>query len=727
MSLKIVIPVLSMFLLLFSITSAVNQNNMQARIFFDSQSQRIELLKMHPDIVWTEANYFEIVTNPDELGEITELGFRTEVLIEDMISFFQSRLDPSRDMGGYMTLFEINAALDVIVADHPDIVSTKVDIGQTIEGRTMWAVKISDNPNVDEDETEVLFTSAIHAREVITPLILLNVMDSLTEKYPADPYIQNLVDNREMWFIVCVNPDGYYYNEIIAPAGGGMWRKNRRYNGDGSWGVDINRNFGYNWGYDNIGSSPDGFEETYRGTGPFSEPETQNLRDFSIAHEFEIVAYYHSYSNLIIWPWDYDYFLYTPDENIFQALGDSMSVFNYYAPSVGWTLYPVNGGTSAWYYGEQTLKNKSFPFVIEVGDYYDNFWPPTYRIEDLVNENYFPTLFMADASEHVEKVMVPNPPVLFVEDTVDNAEYQVDWVHVDDLNPATNFELTEYVNTTITDPCDTLDNFTVDGFTIVYNVRYHSEFRSLYSGALHNYMGYADTKYPITVGEADVFSFWTYYRIEDHYDYAYVEVSTDAQIWAPIEGDITTSSDPNGLNRGHGITGFSGDWIQGHFDLSAYASQIIFIRLSYYTNEDNAEAGIFFDDIEMITTFGDETVISASIEDNFYVFLDKPKNTDFFYSVRAQDAEEQWSDYSSIIKTHTLAPYICGDVNDDELVNILDIVYLINYKYKEGPAPNPMESGDVNSLVQPDGLINILDIVYLINYKYKEGTEPNCP
>ena len=70
---------------------------------------------------------------------------------------------------------------------------------------------------------------------------------------------------------------------------------------------------------------------------------------------------------------------------------------------------------------------------------------------------------------------------------------------------------------------------------------------------------------------------------------------------------------------------------------------------------------------------------------------------------------------------------ICGNVNGDELVNILDIVYLINYKYKQGPAPDPIESGDVNSLDQPDGLINILDIVYLINYKYKDGPEPVCP
>ncbi len=69
-----------------------------------------------------------------------------------------------------------------------------------------------------------------------------------------------------------------------------------------------------------------------------------------------------------------------------------------------------------------------------------------------------------------------------------------------------------------------------------------------------------------------------------------------------------------------------------------------------------------------------------------------------------------------------LCDYVCGDLDDDKLINILDIVYLINYKYKSGPAPDPLESADVNN----DILVNILDIVYLINYKYKDGPDPEC-
>src|SRR5690606_8892087 len=132
------------------------------------------------------------------------------------------------------------------------------------------------------------YYGAIHAREVITPEVLIYIMRYLTNNYGIDPQVTYLVDNRELFFSTVVNPDGYYYDEVIEPDGGGLWRKNRRNNGDGSYGIDLNRNFGYQWGYDDEGSSPDGSDETYRGASAFSEPETQRLRDFMISRNFVI-------------------------------------------------------------------------------------------------------------------------------------------------------------------------------------------------------------------------------------------------------------------------------------------------------------------------------------------------------------------------------------------------------------------------------------------------------
>ncbi len=68
-------------------------------------------------------------------------------------------------------------------------------------------------------------------------------------------------------------------------------------------------------------------------------------------------------------------------------------------------------------------------------------------------------------------------------------------------------------------------------------------------------------------------------------------------------------------------------------------------------------------------------------------------------------------------------PYICGDATGDGSVNILDVVFIVNYKYKSGPAPIPITGADVDS----SGSINILDVVYLINFKYKGGPAPSCP
>ena len=118
--------------------------------------------------------------------------------------------------------------------------------------------------------------------------------------------LTRLVDEREIFILPVVNPDGYVYNEMIAPDGGGMWRKNRNPEFAPDYGVDLNRNYGYMWGYNDFGSSPDPSDATYRGTAPFSEPETANIRAFVNSHEFVFAVNYHSHSDLILWSFDGD-------------------------------------------------------------------------------------------------------------------------------------------------------------------------------------------------------------------------------------------------------------------------------------------------------------------------------------------------------------------------------------------------------------------------------------
>ena len=128
------------------------------------------------------------------------------------------------------------------------------------------------------------------------------------------------------------------FRSQIDPNGGGMQRKNMRETCSfGIDGIDLNRNYSYMWAYDNVGSSPDGCNETYRGTSPFSEPETQIVKDFVESHDFKIALNYHSYGNLFIRPFGYDPDLSLPEEDfeIFVEYGEAMTQYNGYLFGTG--------------------------------------------------------------------------------------------------------------------------------------------------------------------------------------------------------------------------------------------------------------------------------------------------------------------------------------------------------------------------------------------------------
>ncbi len=720
------IPAIAIFLLVLFCLASASENYIQTRIYIDSKADFIKVREMHLDIVWKEDNYIEVVANADQLEKIKSSGLKYKIIIEDLTAHYKSRLaKPDKPMGAYKTLSELYSHLDGLILDHSNIVSPKMSIGQTLEGRDQWAVKISDNPQVDEDEPELLYTACIHAREVITPEVLLHFMDYLTDNYGVIPEVTELVDNREMWFIIMVNPDGYYYNEVTDPGGGGMWRKNRRNNGNGTYGVDLNRNFGYEWGYDDQGSSPYGSDADYRGSAPFSEPETQNLRNFANQRNFIITMYYHSYSNLILYPWGYDSY-YTEDHTIFSALGDSINSMNGYAPGTAWELlYPVNGSSDDWHYGEQVLKNKNLAMTIEVGSYSDGFWPEESRIDDLIEENLEPNLFLARIAGNLDQLYPPVRPTLVVDDTLDAGQYTINWFSRDTLNPPVKYELVEMqgYNQYITDSVYDDSNWDRLGF-IITTSRYNSPPKSFYSGAANSIDRKIQFKNPLFVRPGDSLKFKAYFEIELDWDYAYVEVTTDGMNYYTLPGNITTDFDPNGNNMGNGITGSSSGWVDAAFDLSNYEGKNIFVRFRYITDSYVTEEGFYFDDIYPLEGYDSITVIASDIADTSYTFYNRDEGT-YFYKVRGQDAEQQWSEFSGVRETYVLDinDFICGDVNETGTIDILDITFLINYLYKEGAAPVPYDAADVNS----DMAVNLLDVTYLINHLYGSGPEPSCP
>ena len=372
-------------------------------------------------------NSLTVFLSDEQFSRLQLTNFRYEVLIDDWFDYYSKQptltesekasfIQQSKDnygvdgfgygsMGGFYTLAEVYANLDSMFAQYPNIITQRFSIGTTIEGRTIYAVKISDNPNVNENEPQVFYNSLIHAREPQGMMTVLYYMYYLLENYGTDPEVTYLVNNREIYFEPVINPDGYEYNHITNPNGGGFWRKNRKLNSDGSRGIDLNRNFGYMWGYNNSGSSNIPSDETYRGTSAFSEPETQAIRNFVNTKTFKTALNYHTYGNLCLYPWGYEN-IQTPDNSTFFEYANDIVAYNGYEPGQPPAiLYDVNGGADDWMYGEQTSKPKIISTTIEVGS--TGFWPTQAEIFPLAIENLQPNLYLTWVAG--ESVRLVNP------------------------------------------------------------------------------------------------------------------------------------------------------------------------------------------------------------------------------------------------------------------------------------------------------------------------------
>lgn len=254
--------------------------------------------------------------------------------------------------GDYHSYSELVAEMKSLAEKFPSICRLE-DLGRSIEGRRILALKISDNVALNEPEPSFLFLGCHHAREWISVEVPFYLGRYLVENYNHNLSVQHLVNEAQIWIVPLINPDGLEYTIKFYR----YWRKNRRLNSDGSFGVDLNRNYGFNWGIDNRGSSPNPASETYRGVAPFSEPETKAVRDLFSNHQFQALISYHSYSQVILYPWG---FTTVPADkyqllfNLAKKMSDLMfSVHGrrYDFGQASTMLYLTNGDTTDWAYG----------------------------------------------------------------------------------------------------------------------------------------------------------------------------------------------------------------------------------------------------------------------------------------------------------------------------------------------------------------------------------------
>jgi len=341
--------------------------------------------------------YLDIIASQDQVSRLLDLGIQYDMLIPDLTQYYLDNNIPETQrefqlgsMLGNYTFTEAVAKMDSLSILFPNIVSPKDSIGTSIEGRTIWALKISNNSSLDENKPGVLFTGLTHAREPLGMMNQFYFIQWLCENYDINDTANYLVNERDIWFIPVLNPDGYVYNESIAPNGGGMHRKNRRDTGCGigtQRGVDLNRNYGYEWGVDNSGSSPNACSAVFRGDSAFSEPETQAVRDFIINHNFSNVLHYHSYSNVLIHSYGNGTLPAEPDLTTIREIGREMTKLNGYNVGTGYETigYGVNGDAVDWSYGDAGL----ISYTPEIGSYQDNFWPPENRVIPLCKDQLY--------------------------------------------------------------------------------------------------------------------------------------------------------------------------------------------------------------------------------------------------------------------------------------------------------------------------------------------------
>lgn len=208
------------------------------------------------------------------------------------------------DFSAFHTPEQLDAELLNLATSHPTI-AQRQSIGTSAEGRPIWALKISDDVSSDEpDEGDVVIVALHHAREWISAETALFLAEYLVEHF-SDPAIAACLANLEVWVVPVVNPDGYLHTATTYR----YWRKNRSDNGDNTFGVDLNRNYAFQWGegsgYDN-GGSLFSFDDFYWGPAAFSEPETRALRDFITGLDApRALVSYHSYGEQYLRPWSY--------------------------------------------------------------------------------------------------------------------------------------------------------------------------------------------------------------------------------------------------------------------------------------------------------------------------------------------------------------------------------------------------------------------------------------
>ena len=597
----------------------------------------------------------DLVVDEAEYRALQASGIGLEVVLEDLAQ----TNDGLR--ASYPTFSQLFSDMTSLASNHSNIASM-FSIGESYEGRNIWCIEISDNPGVDEGEVGIVIMGCHHAREWPTVVVPYEFASRLTSEYGTDATITDLVNNHRIWIIPCVNPDGYYYSH---DQGVTYWRKNRRPVGGGEYGVDLNRNYdgasngdpAGEWGSIGTGSqSHNQSQDTYVGPTPFSELETQAVRDFFNARDVTLSISYHTYSELVLWPWGHDGNSQTDDNALMVSIGQGMAAritqqdgFGTYTPQQSSALYPTTGDSDSWIYGYRYYEQgkNTLAFTVEMGQSFQPAQGTT--LDQIVDENWDGALYAMQQAASAEAQMTPFvlPPLLSAPTVDADGDFTVSWMQKNADAGADLYELQELTGLAkLTDGAEAgLGNWTNELFA-TSTARKHSGTRSFKSPTGDERIAAMTSTDPLPVKSGDTFEFWTWYDIETDWDMAFVEVSIDGLSFDVLET----------------YTGSSGGWVAKSYSLDAYAGRSVYLRFRYTTDTSVTEEGFYVDDITPVAAWSSISTLSSGIAGTSYPITGK-SDGDYFYRVRGSNPERGFGQFSDLGMTRVMTGF--ADSNSD--------------------------------------------------------------
>lgn len=626
----------------------------QATIFsqttnpFENQNE-LELFRIRPPIDMADLpREAEIVGgNPGVFHDILMYEYSIKDLHKN--NYDVERVEDNEDSSilplnsnSYHTLEEMEQTLFEIAEEYENITSL-FTIGKSYQDRDIWCLEITDNPGENEEEPGVLFLGLHHAREWPTLEIALHIAENLTDQYYKDTKIQNLVNNRRIWIVPCVNPDGYYY----CYEQGHDWRKNRHYLEDyQTYGIDLNRNYAGStngeplgmWGSTGMSHNPE--SSTYCGETQFSELETQAVEDFFKSHMIHSCISWHTYSELVMWPWGYDIDAKTPDNEYMSEVGIEMasritkqSGSGTYLPHQSAGLYPTTGDTTDWMYGysHYVLGRTCFTYTIEACS---SFHPSAGVMGQVCEENMDGALYLLEESYNISQIPQRVIPPTINEITELDDTYMLSWEPSNENHNTTKYELQElkdmyqYTDTTMVSP----EGWILDGFTSETK-RYNSEPISYQSHTDSRTVSVMTTKYPTYITDSiESVSFNCWYDIIEKGNEAFFEISTNGRDFKVIDT----------------FTGQSTEWETKEYSLEEYKGQSIILRFRYAKSAKNFEEGFYVDDITPVTTYYTVNTLNNTIQNQEYIISEDDMDNSYV-RIRGYNQDFGWGDWSQLL------------------------------------------------------------------------------